>query len=85
MASFLPLHVRTELLEELEWDEEMTDEAIARAETVLGEAFVQGIHPSDAPTKVRKVLGEEYSKKVVGLLMDYLTSVASRIQQTGEA
>jgi len=85
VASFLPLHVRTELLEELDWDEAMTEEAIARAETVLGEMFIRGIRPEDAPARTKKVLNDEYSKKVVGLLMDYLACVASRIQQTGEA
>ena len=85
MASFLPLHVRTELLEELDWDEVMVDDAITRAESILGDMFVQGVQPQDAPENVRKILSEEYGKKVVNLLLDYLTSVATRIQQTGEA
>lgn len=85
MSSFLPLHVRTELLEEMDWDEAQVDEAIARAESLLSEMFVQGVKPELAPARVRKVLNEEYSKKTVGLLMDYLACVAVRIQQTGEA
>jgi hypothetical protein len=85
MASFLPLHVRTAILEELDWDEAMTDEAIARAEAILGELFIQGVSPIDAPSRVRKSLSEEYSRKVVDLLIEYLASVAVRIQNTGEA
>jgi hypothetical protein len=83
--SLLPLHIRTELLELMEWDEELTDEAIHRAVDMMSSLYLQGVPPQDAPKRARKMLSEEYEKKVVNLLVEYVTVMANKIQTTGEA
>jgi len=85
MLKFAPLHIRTEILELMEWDEEMTDEAIARAMEVVTGLYMQGIAPAEAPKKAEKILGEEYDKRVTKLLIEYVTVMATKIQMTGEA
>ncbi len=85
MASFHPLHIRMQLLEEMEWEEEMVDEAFDRAVTIFKELLLGGVDPLEAPKQARKKLSEEYDDKVVGLLIDYLVAEATRIQNTGEA
>lgn len=85
MSRFVPLHIRTEILENLEWDEEMTDEAISRAEEVLSSLYLEGVPPHEAPKRAKKVLSIEYDKEVTRLLIEYLVAVANRIQNMGEA
>lgn len=85
MSKFVPLHIRTEILELMEWDEEMTDEAIGRAMEVVTSLHLQGIIPADAPRKAGKILAEEYDKRVTKLLIEYVTVMATKIQMTGEA
>jgi len=69
----------------MEWDEEMTEEAIHRAQEVMSSLYVQGVPPSEAPHKAGKVLSEEYDKRVTKLLVEYVTVIATKIQMTGEA
>lgn len=72
------LHLHTELLELLDWDDEIVDEATRRTVDLAKEISIDGQEVN--VEELKKRLREEYSEDVVNSLLKFF-EVASRFEE----
>jgi hypothetical protein len=72
------LHLHTELLELMDWDEEVVDEATRRTVEIAKELSTDGSNISVGELKKR--LREEYDEDVTKILINFF-EVASRFEE----